>query len=55
MKPIPKGACCTRPLRFSHLHMGGISTLTEDFFFFCFLGLHLRHIEVPKLGVKWEL
>ena len=24
------------------------------FFFFSFLGLHLRHIEVPKLGVEWE-
>ena len=23
--------------------------------FFCFLGLHLRHMEVPRLGVKSEL
>ena len=25
------------------------------FFFFCFLGLHLWHVEVPRLGVKSEL
>ena len=25
------------------------------FFFFCFLGLHPRHMEVPRLGVKLEL
>ena len=24
-------------------------------FFFCFLGLHLWHVEVPELGVEWEL
>ena len=24
-------------------------------FFFFFLGPHLRHMEVPRLGVKWEL
>ena len=24
-------------------------------FFFCFLGLHLRHMDVPSLGVKSEL
>ena len=24
-------------------------------FFFCFLGLHSRHMEVPRLGVKLEL
>ena len=27
----------------------------NDFFFFCFLGLHPRHMEVPRLGVKLEL
>ena len=27
----------------------------ESFFFFFFLGLHLRHMEVPRLGVKSEL
>ena len=26
-----------------------------SFFFFCFLGLHLWHIEVPRLGVESEL
>ena len=25
------------------------------FFFFSFLGLHLRHVEVPSLGVELEL
>ena len=25
------------------------------FFFFCFLGPHLRHMEVPRLGVKLQL
>ena len=24
-------------------------------FLICFLGLHLRHVEVPRLGVKLEL
>ena len=31
-------------------------SLCEDIhFFFFFLGLHLRHMEVPRLGVEWEL
>ena len=25
------------------------------FFFFCFLGLHAQHMEVPRLGVELEL
>ena len=25
------------------------------FFFFLFLGLHLQHMKVPRLGVKWDL
>ena len=25
------------------------------FYFFCFVGLHARHMEVPRLGVKSEL
>ena len=25
------------------------------YFIFCFLGLHLWHMEVPRLGVKLEL
>ena len=24
-------------------------------FLFCFLGLHLKHMEVQRLGVKYEL
>ena len=27
----------------------------EIFFFFCFLGPHLQHVEVPRLGVELEL
>ena len=26
-----------------------------SFFIFCFLGLHLQHMEVPRLGVTLEL
>ena len=29
--------------------------LTTSFFFFCFLGLQVRHMEVPRLGVELEL
>ena len=25
------------------------------FLLFCFLGLHLGHVEVPRLAVEWEL
>ena len=29
---------------------------TAEFFVcFCLLGLHLRHENVPRLGVEWEL
>ena len=27
----------------------------QEFFFFCFLGQHPQHIEVPRLGVESEL
>ena len=27
----------------------------NEFFFFVFLGLHLQHMEVPRLGVELEL
>ena len=27
----------------------------ELLFFFCFLEPHLQHMEVPRLGVEWEL
>ena len=33
----------------------GIYILTSLFFFFCFLGPHPWHTEVPRLGVKSEL
>ena len=29
--------------------------LTGDFIFLSFLGPHLQHPEVPRLGVEWEL
>ena len=33
-----------------------ISAAVDCFFFLlCFLGLHPRHVEVPRLGVKLEL
>ena len=32
-----------------------IKKLNEIFFFFVFLGLHLQHVEVPRLGVQLEL
>ena len=32
-----------------------LSFLIFFFFFNCFLGSHLRHVEVPRLGVKLEL
>ena len=32
-----------------------IQTQVVLFFFSCFLGLHLRHMEVPRLGVQMEL
>ena len=31
------------------------NNLPKCIFFFCFLGLHLQHMEVPRLGVKLEL
>ena len=31
------------------------SHFTPNFLFFCFLGLHLQHMEVPRLGDKLEL
>ena len=30
-------------------------SLSLFFFFFCFLGPHLRHLGVLRLGVEWEL
>ena len=39
---------CICPLLFSHL-------LVFILFHFCFLGLHLQHMEVPRLGVQSEL
>ena len=41
------------PSTHSFLPTSQISPLT--FFFFCFLGLHLGHVEVPRLGVESEL
>ena len=29
--------------------------ITQLFIYFCFLGLHLWHMEVPRLGVESEL
>ena len=32
-----------------------ILSFSPSFFLFCFLGLHLRHMKIPRLGVEWEL
>ena len=36
-------------------YYNGKSKDTFPAFFVCFLGLHLRHVQVPRLGVKLEL
>ena len=36
-------------------HSGKLLSVAENFFFFSFYGLHLRHMEVPRLRVKLEL
>ena len=37
-------------------HWGrGADRAGQEFFFFFFLGPHLGHLEVPRLGVEWEL
>ena len=41
-----------------NIFIGGNIRFTQEqgfFFFFFFLGLHLQHMEIPKLGVKSEL
>ena len=39
-----------------HLHKRNLSSNFILFYlFFCFLGLHLQHMEVPRLGVELEL
>ena len=35
--------------------MAGLLKKGQSFFPFCFLGPHLWHMEVPRLGVEWEL
>ena len=37
------------------LHVPWLDGGTPTFFFFCFLGLHPQHIEIPRLEVKSEL
>ena len=37
------------------LAMGHWAGYSSFFFFFCFLGLHPRHMEIPRLGVESEL
>ena len=33
----------------------GLGVIFFLFFIFCFVGLHSRHMEVPRVGVKLEL
>ena len=42
---------CSFPLTVNHT----TSEAERTFFFFCFLGLHTQHTEVPRLGVESEL
>ena len=47
-----KNHLCLTPL----LSASGASlALVFFFFFFVFLGPHLRYVEVPRLGIEWEL
>ena len=59
MKPLPSRINWYLPLRFLVLscRQSGLLFSSELilFFFFCFLGLHLQHVEVPRLGFKLEL
>ena len=50
---ISKGTVCTYKLLLSA--MLSSSQIQTTFSFFFFLGPHLRHMEVPRLGVKLEL
>ena len=47
-------AVCLSLLLFYHLKFSQI-LLSHLIFFFCFLGPHPRHMEVPRLGVESEL
>ena len=50
------GKCCGLTFIFcSNLSACLCLVLEALFFFFCFLELHLRHMEVPRLEVKKEL
>ena len=35
--------------------LNSLKGFSKTFFFIGFLGLHLRHMEVPRLGMEWEL
>ena len=45
------------PIAHALINLSVASYLLQVFFFFwlVFLGLHLRHVEVPRLGVQSEL
>ena len=48
---------CMRYSTYSQMleHLAPSSKCQHFIFIFCFLGLHLQHVEVPRLGVESEL
>ena len=52
-----KGYTVVKRIKFftHHLSVLFIYIFTYLFIYFCFFVSHLRHMEVPKPGVKWEL
>ena len=43
------------PPIYNNFLLTGLSTLRVAFLLFFFLWMNLRHMEVPRLGVEWEL
>ena len=48
---------CETPQCMNEAHLSGLAfyLFIYLFMYLVFLGLHLQHMEVPRLGVKWEL
>ena len=56
--PAPTPVCCPINCTVRHLaghEPSGSAALCSFFFSFVFLGPHPWHMEIPRLGVKWEL
>ena len=62
---IPSRYCSGNSQKLAEDHIGifpikhNVANIQDALFFFflsfAFLGLHLPHMEVPRLGVEWEL